>query len=583
MKDKTNRYSRKPKKRLRDIFHKNKTLVQPLEEEISKPRHEVKGVALIFGYLGIFLIILGIVDLIPIISMIFYPNEFSRVWCFLIPGVGTIILGALLSLLLLKGKDKGRLGKYQDLILLVLIWASASVVCALPYMFPDYVGNFRFGGLGLDFTHAIFESVSGLATVGLTILSGNNAPSVLLAGDGHSILFFRSLTTFFGGIGFVLVLTCIISDTYGISLYYSEGHNDRLLPNLYKSAKLIFTLYTGLVLFGALALYLGGLNEWTTISTPVGAEGDPTNSSFFEALCMAMTHVPGGGFATRTTGVYAYNNLTIELIFDLLMIFGGTNFIIIFSAITLKYKKIIKDLDVRLTLIFALIFIPLLTIISSLVPSFNGTSYNFFESLRYNSFYYLSAANTCGANNTLSTYDTFSRSTLLIYILIMCFGAQQGSCTGGIKLYRIGIAIKSIYWTIKEKYSLNNIIYPHYVYKYGEPKEVTDKEVKDATTYILLYFSLLFFLTLIVTCFADSRFTFLQCLFEVASALSGTGLTVGVTYFAQNIVILYVLTIAMFIGRLEIYTFIYAGKRLNEDVVSFTKEKIAKHKYAKEQ
>ena len=109
------------------------------------------------------------------------------------------------------------------------------------------------------------------------------------------------------------------------------------------------------------------------------------------------------------------------------MIFGGTNFIIIFSAITLKYKKIIKDLDVRLTLIFALIFIPLLTIISSLVPSFNGTSYNFFESLRYNSFYYLSAANTCGANNTLSTYDTFSRSTLLIYILIMCFGAQQGS------------------------------------------------------------------------------------------------------------------------------------------------------------
>ena len=40
MKDKTNRYSRKPKKRLRDIFHKNKTLVQPLEEEISKPRHE---------------------------------------------------------------------------------------------------------------------------------------------------------------------------------------------------------------------------------------------------------------------------------------------------------------------------------------------------------------------------------------------------------------------------------------------------------------------------------------------------------------------------------------------------------------
>jgi len=577
MKDKVNKYSRKAKVRFIDLFQKNKHLADPLKKEINEPKHEVKGWPLILGYLGIFLIIIGIVDLLPIIIFPFYPNEISRVWAFLLPGLSSVIIGFCLALLL-KGKDKARLGKFQDLILLILIWTSASVICAIPYMIPDYVGDIRLGGLGLDFIHALFETVSGLATVGLTVLEGSISPSQLLLGDGHCILFFRSLTTFFGGIGFVLVLTCIISDTYGISLYYSEGHTDRLLPNLYKSAKLVFSIYTGLVIFGTLLLYFGGLNEWTVINTPIGAEGDPTTSSFFEALCMSMTHVPGGGFATRNLSVYAYNSLGIEIIFDILMTFGGTNFIVIFLVLQLKFKKIFRDLDVRLTIIFTLVFIPLLSLISSLSPSINGTQYNFLEALRYNSFYYFSAANTCGASNTANTLNTFTRSTMMVYIIIMSFGAQQGSCTGGIKLYRVGIALKSVYWTIKEKYANNNVIFPHYIYKFGEAKEVSEKDVKDSNTYIFLYVLVLLTLTTFVLFGTDSNYTFLQCLFEVASALSGTGLTVGVTSNTQNEFVLFILTLAMFIGRLEIYTFIYAAKRFNDDTKDFAKNKIFRKK-----
>jgi Trk-type K+ transport systems, membrane components len=580
MKDHVKKYARKAKVSFKEVFKKNKNLVEPLEEQIKTPKKEVKGWPLILGYLGIFLIVIGIVDLIPIVIFCFYPNEISRTWAFLIPGIPSIIAGILLSLLL-KGKDKARLGKYQDLILLILIWIAASVLCAAPYMVPDYINGVRLGGLGLDFVHALFESVSGLATVGLTILEGANSPSSLLSGDGHCILFFRSLTTFFGGIGFVLVLTCIITDSYGISLYYSEGHTDRLLPNLYKTAKLIFSLYIGLVIFGTLLLYFGGLNEWTTINLPVGAENDPTTSSFFEALCMAMTHVPGGGFATRNLSVYAYNNLTIEIIFDILMLFGGTNFIIIFLIIQLKFKKVFKDLDVRLTLIFALIFIPLLTIISCLEPSTNGTQYNFLDSLRYNSFYFINSSCTCGASNTANTYHTFSQTTMLIYVLIMSVGAQQGSCTGGIKLYRIGISLKSIYWVIREKNASNNLIFPHYVYKYGEPKEVTEKDIKDCNTYIFLYVLLLLFLTALVTITISPNFTFIQCLFEVASALSGTGLTVGVTSFNQNSFVLFILIVAMFIGRLEIYTFIYAGIRIKDDTKKFVTTKLVRKQIAK--
>ncbi len=559
------KYSRNPKTKFKDIFKLNKSFVKPLEDEIADQRNnkQSRGWPLILGYLGIFLIVAGIIILLPIITMFFYRYEFNRILAFLVPGLFSIIIGVALSLLL-KNRDQVKLGKYQDFVLLVLIWLFSCLFCAIPFSLPDYIGSFRFGGLGLNYFQGLYETVSGFATCGLSALRGTNSPTHLLNGDGHCFLFYRALLQFTGGVGFVLVLTCILNDNQGISLYYSEGHTDRLLPNLYKSAKLIFGIYIALTIVGSILLWLSGMNEWTKISRPQGCENDPEYASYFEALCTTMSSVSSAGFSTRDMSIYAYNNLAIEIVVEILMILSATNFFVMFLLFTFKFKKAFKDLDMTTTICTALVFIPLLIIITSIVPSITGNKLSFLESLRYDVFFYISAVTTTGFSNTPSLNDTFSAPVIFLVTLIMCLGGQQGSTAGGIKMYRFGIIVKSIYWSLKEKYSAQNIIYPHYIYKYGQDRAISQKEISDACAYGTIYMVLFFAFSIIFAMVTNGQYNFMYVMFETSTALSNAGISSGIEYMNNNFLVL-LITIAMFIGRLEIFTFIYAGKKIASD------------------
>lgn len=559
------KYSRNPKTKFKDIFKLNKSFVKPLEDEIADQRNnkQSRGWPLILGYLGIFLIVAGIIILLPIITMFFYQYEFNRILAFLVPGLFSIIIGVALSLLL-KNRDQVKLGKYQDFVLLVLIWLFSCLFCAIPFSLPDYIGSFRFGGLGLNYFQGLYETVSGFATCGLSALRDTNSPTHLLNGDGHCFLFYRALLQFTGGVGFVLVLTCVLNDNQGISLYYSEGHTDRLLPNLYKSAKLIFGIYIALTIVGSILLWLSGMNEWTKISRPQGCENDPEYASYFEALCTTMSSVSSAGFSTRDMSIYAYNNIAIEIVVEILMILSATNFFVMFLLFTFKFKKAFKDLDMTTTIYTALVFIPLLIIITSIVPSITGNKLSFLESLRYDVFFYISAVTTTGFSNTPSLNDTFSAPVIFLVTLIMCLGGQQGSTAGGIKMYRFGIIVKSIYWSLKEKYSAQNIIYPHYIYKYGQDRAISQKEISDACAYGTIYMVLFFAFSIIFAMVTNGQYNFMYVMFETSTALSNAGISSGIEYMNNNFLVL-LITIAMFIGRLEIFTFIYAGRKIASD------------------
>ncbi|MGP1414125.1 MAG: TrkH family potassium uptake protein [Bacillales bacterium] len=566
-------------KKIINYFKERKTLKKQREiaETIlqNKP-NIVSGIKLMLGYLGIFLITVGIIILIPIIITFIYRDELFHIIAFLIPGIFSISIGITFTLFL-KGKKKARLGKYQDLVLLILIWFSACLFGSLPFMLPLIIG-----GLGLNFINSLFETVSGFATCGLSILEKEISPSNLLINHGKCFLFYRSIIMFFGGIGFVLIITCIISDAYGINLYYSEGHTDRLLPNLYKSAKLILSLYSSLVIIFSLLLFFIGMNPWTKINLPNECLKDPQYASYFEALCMSMTHLSSGGFSTRDLGIYAYNNKLLELVFEIMEIFAGTNFIIIFSLITLKFKKIIKDLDVRLGLLFSFIWIPILTLISLFNKGMNSSSLmSLGENIHNNIFFYISCFSTTGSSNVANMKDIYPKASFIILTIIMSMGGQQGSTCGGIKLYRVGLGLKGIYWNIREKNFTQNLIYPHYISKFGNSSEVSDKELSDAVTYIALYIGFLLFNSFLITLLLPGE-DFLFALFESASALSGTGLSSGITSSDQNKIVLFIIIILMFVGRLEIYAFIYGFRRITHDIKELFKNLIRKIKSSKE-
>ena len=109
---------------------------------------------LIFGYLGIFLIFIGITCLLPLILLAFYPEESGDWLNFFIPGMSTVVAGVGL-MQLLRGMHGVKLGKHQDCVLLVIIWVLAIGICSIPFICRD----------DMDLTQSVFETTSGQSTL----------------------------------------------------------------------------------------------------------------------------------------------------------------------------------------------------------------------------------------------------------------------------------------------------------------------------------------------------------------------------------------------------------------------------------
>ena len=101
---------------------------------ITEEKEEVTGWRLVFGYFGIFLCVIGVLILMPLIMLIFYPEESSSFVAFLLPGLISFISGLLLSLFIFR-KKQGRLTTIEDLILLIGVWILAILLSSIPYYF----------------------------------------------------------------------------------------------------------------------------------------------------------------------------------------------------------------------------------------------------------------------------------------------------------------------------------------------------------------------------------------------------------------------------------------------------------------
>lgn len=513
------------------------------------------GYRLIFGYVGLFFIVAGVACLIPLIMTIFYPEEWMYAHYFYIPGLAAIVVGVGLFSLIAK-RDKVQLEKHQDSVLLVLVWLSSMLITAIPFLLR-----------GMSFTDAFFETTSGHGTIGLTVFDFDSdiAP--------HCYILFRNVICFLGGVGLVLVVTSAISDRYGLRLYTAEGHNDKLMPNLVKSARLILGIYSAYIVAGTLAFWLiGGMQ-------------------LFDAVNHSISCVATGGFSSRAGGLYEIltvdvaNGVTneigllvrpvaIEIIAPILMVLGATNFLLHMFIWSGKIKDFFKDGEVKTFFIMWIMFLPIM--FASVYLS-NIEQYDLLTSLRYSSFTFFSTITTTGFANCPSIVALGNISITFITFLNL-FGGMAGSTAGGIKQYRILIATKSFHWSLQERTSSNRIVYPHNVYRFGEYKEVTEEEIHEAHSYILIYAALMFFLSIAMALIAYGQkielngvqVNFLDCIFELSNGISSTGLSNGLTAL-KNPAINWILIVSMFAGRLELYPFYFAFIRVGKDI--FRREK----------
>lgn len=596
-----------------DMNHTNvmsdKTIDELTEYELHMNRSakkyddSVTGIKLICGYIGTFLVMIGFLSLFSLVVLLdpnlgqhFYATEdaaeaasgtaltyietsytlqASYWWVIFTPGIIAIVIGLVLYFLFLFRKKPGKLQGMEDITLIFIVWILAILIFAMPFLISP--SNEEIGYERYNFHQAIFEITSGLTTTGLSVMNTNTLPRILV--------FHRSLANFVGGVGLVLILTTTVSSHSGLTIYSLEGHNDQLLPNIKKSARMIFIIYSAIALVSAVALLIAGCSP-------------------MDAICFSMAAVSTGGLASHSESVYFFespmftgSSIAVETILIIEMFLGSTNFVIHFFFWQLKPKKGFAHFEFAVYAILLLVIYPfMLTGFFQTFDEYSSLIYNGinnvkdFQGFRLYSpgrtcfrafFEMVSAVSTtgfCSLDPSIFThaYGDIASSSFFAFLLLMAIGGMNGSTSGGIKQNRIGIFVLNIKWSLEKQISRVESVKVHHIYHLGEKVEVSDEDVKDASNYIGLYLFATFVLTFAQALFrvrvpeldalgrTFNPYSVSNSLFESISYLSGIGGSCGLIGYSnaqENWGILWIADIGMFIGRLEVTIFLLSFKR----------------------
>ena len=457
---------------------------------------------------GKLMVMIGLLVIAPVAILPFYPRDIGYAIYFLLPGLLSILAGGLVCAF---GKretyfSSDRLKAQQhsnNTVLFTWFWGIG--VGAMPFFLSGQ----------LKFVQAIFESVSGWTTTGLSVID--------VTQTSHIFLFYRSFMQYCGGLGFVLMMVMLVTGKRSMDLFNAEGHPDMLMPNLKQTAQTIFEMYIIFLILGTAAYVVCGM-------------------PLFDSLCHAMCSLSTGGFSTKLNSIGEYHSLPIEIITTLLMLIGTTNFAVLLLLLRGKWRQAFQVSEVRFLLLLLFLFVPLMAL------SLSG-SMGFGAGLRHALFNAASALSTTGY--ATMSYENWPSFTIGLMILLMLIGGGIGSTAGGLKLTRVYLILRMIGLNVKRKLlSQRCVDAPTYVKAQGRTKidgELCSDTVGFVGCYLLLFLAGALLLTLTAGCGLETA------MFEFASALGTVGLSIGLTGPMTNNATLIVEMVGMILGRLEIF------------------------------
>lgn len=478
----------------------------------------------IFKAFSIIMIQYSFIVLFPIVFCLFYPEELAHIEGFILTAVVSLIIYVIG--LLVKIEDLGTINYKDGALLTIFTWLAVALLSAIPHMIEGH----------LSFSQAVFESVSGLTTTGLTMYSDVTKVSKL-------VLFWRSFTQYIGGAGFALLMLSMVIGPKGVGFYKAEGRADNLVPNIRRSTQIILQIYLAYTLVGTVALRIAGMN-------------------WFEALNHTMTALATGGFSTRNGSIGEFNNLTVEIIVIILMYLGATGFGIHYAFWKGNFRSVLKNGEPWLMSMSIVIF--------SVVVAFNGFGRyfkDFLTGLRYSIFQITSAITGTGFQTLpLNEKKWLEFSPLILsLIVLMIAGGQMDSTSGGVKQFRIWIIFNTIAESVKGFLLPKNRIKTHILYKGEQQLVLSSENVKEALLVLFLYILSFVIGSFVLTLYG---YDLERSMFEFASAMDGVGLSSGITSPDMPLGAMWTLTIGMFTGRFEFLIIIYAISKVVDDIKS---------------
>ena len=479
---------------------------------------------IVLSFLGLTAILNGIFMLFAI-PFSLYHNEKSYTGI-LYAGLVTISIGFLMWFFN-RNADKN-LHKREGYIIVTLGWLILTFTGALPYIFTGTIPSF---------VDAIFETISGYSTTGASILKDIEALP-------KGILFWRSATHWIGGMG-IIVLTIAILPLLGIGgmqLFMAEAPGpsaDKMHPRITQTAKRLWLIYVSLTLAEFLLLKIAGM-------------------TWFDAINHAMATMSTGGFSTKNSSIAYWNNMpVIQYIIIVFMFIAGTNFVLTYFALKGKIRKIFQNEEfkyyftgsIAMTIILAIIIQYFQTpgIESSIEHPMPWGSFE--SSFRHAGFQVLAILTTTGFVS--ADYTTWnSLGTMLIFSLFF-IGGSAGSTSGGVKIVRHIIMIKSSILEFKKLLHPNAIIPVRY-----DKKGVSRIIIFNILSFFVLYM-LIFISSSVILSFMGLDFE--SAISAAASSLGNVGPALGSlgpvnNYSDLSVAAKMFCSFLMLIGRLELFT-----------------------------
>jgi len=328
-----------------------------------------------------------------------------------------------------------------------------------------------------------------------------------------TILFWRSLTEWVGGLGvIVLFLAALVGfGKAARKMYVAEARGQYIEPNVTRTARSLWTIYLTLTIIGIVLLYVTAL----------------PNASLFEATNHAMTGIATGGFSVRNDSFAGYGNaVLIAAIF--IMLAGAISFAVHKRVFEGNWRVLVKNIEVKFMI--ALIVVTSLFLILSV-----GIADSFFQT---------SSAVT-GTGFSSSNIAAWGDGQKGVLIVLMVIGGGYGSTSSALKLIRVLILGKAIYWMIKKSFLPERAVVPM---KLGG-RIYSEHEMMEAAIYSFIYLLVMLGGAVILMSLGNSA---VNSIFESASAQGNVGLSVGITSTFMPIAGKITLIIQMLVGRLEI-------------------------------
>ncbi len=412
-------------------------------------------------------------------------------------------------------KLKRELRIRDGFVITVLFWLVLGSAGSIPLVLSEQ--------LNLTMTDALFESISGLTTTGATVITSlENLPK--------SILFYRQQLQWLGGMGIVVLAVAILPmlGIGGMQLYRAETpgpiKDTKLSPRIAETAKALWLIYLSLTMACALTYWFCGMN-------------------LFDAICHSFSTIAIGGFSTYDASIGHFDNHLIEGVSILFMIIAGMNFSLHFVAWNNKtIQNYLEDPEWRMYLLF---LFSLAILVSFALMDQGGYSPE--SALRYGIFQTVSIATTTGFAVTDHTnWPTFIPMLLLMSAFV---GSCAGSTGGGIKIIRMLLLFKQ--WSRE----IRRLIHPNAVFPIKLGTKPVGSRVIDAVWGFLAAYGLIFaLLTVLCMALGEDPVTAFSA---VGACLNNLGPGLGdaaFNYESLSYGTKYVLTFAMLLGRLELFT-----------------------------